>query len=99
MSTGKPAATLRSEEEAVYAAQTVTVRCLFCPWTYVCCAGEASTIATSHRLEQHPDLRPRRRRKTRISWNPSFQMHPQDEAEIEAERIRRAFLNGVELTR
>jgi len=94
---GKPTAMLRAEEAAVFDAQPVTIRCLFCDWTWDGCASEGRTIATTHRLHAHPDVKPARRRWNRAGFNPSWTMNEQDRAAMELERHKRARLHGVDL--
>lgn len=53
-----------SEEWAL--AQTATVRCAFCDWTFTGEAGAGITAARTHRLEQHGiDQQPRRKAQRR----------------------------------
>jgi hypothetical protein len=70
---------------------------MFCTWQWQGSALEGRTIALTHRQDQHPDLRPKRRRHHRTTFNPSFNMHREDQEQIDAEIKRRARLNGVTL--
>jgi hypothetical protein len=94
---GKPSAVLREEEAAVFDSQPVTQKCMHCAWEWQGSALEGRTIALTHRLEAHPDMKPRRRRHYRATFNPSFQLHPEDHQAIELDRHRRARLHGVQL--
>jgi hypothetical protein len=94
---GKPSAVLRDEEAAVFDSQPVTQRCMHCAWEWQGSALEGRTIAVTHRLEAHPDVRPKRRRHYRAGFNPSFQLHPDDWNDIQAARLTRARLHGVHL--
>lgn len=94
---GKPVAELRAEEDAVFDSQPVTVRCLFCDWTWAGTALEGRTIAQTHRSEAHPEVRPKRHRWNRAGFNQSWTMHEEDREAMQAERHRRARLHGVDL--
>ena len=91
-------ATTREREIASRDAAPVIARCLHCPgWIFRGTALEARTEAQRHRLEQHPELRPRRRRSSRGLGGWTSYLHPEDEAELRAERQRRMRLLGLEV--
>jgi hypothetical protein len=88
----------REREEASRDAALTTARCLLCPgWVHVGTALEGRTAAREHRLKEHPELRSRRRRSSRGLGGWTSYLHPEDEAELRAERQRRMRLLGLEV--
>lgn len=74
-------------------------RCLFCEWEAEGSAGETRMAALEHRLAKHPETRSYKRSKRKVqlgTFRPA-PMHDDEKDEIEVERVRRAFLNGIEL--
>jgi hypothetical protein len=91
-----PSATeLREAEIAVFDSLPVTQKCMFCCWEWHGSALEGRTIALTHRLEAHPDVKPKRRRHNRSTFNPSFQLKPEDQDDIDLQRERRMRLLGI----
>ena len=91
-------ATTREREVASRDAAPVVARCLHCPgWIFRGTALEARSVATAHRLEAHPELKSRRRRSSRGLGGWTSYLHPEDEAELRAERQRRMRLLGLEM--
>ena len=91
-------ATTREREVASRDAAPVVARCLHCPgWIFQGTALEARTEAQRHRLSEHPEFRARRRRSSRGLGGWTSYLHPEDEAELRAERQRRMRLLGLEV--
>jgi hypothetical protein len=96
---GKKAAVMDAEHQAILDAQPITVRCALCrQWSFTGKALLAREVAKAHRKDVHPDIKPERRKRMphlRAFRQPD--LTEQDFKEVEDERIRRAFMNGVEL--
>lgn len=63
---GKPSALIRAEERATQDATVLTTACAFCPWTHTGPAADGRARALAHRLADHPDLKPAKRRRSNI---------------------------------
>lgn len=88
-----------AEEAAWRDVQPATARCAFCGYQVKGVAGEVREAFLEHRLTAHPETKDyRRKRPTRQLGNfrPAL-MAEHERDEIESDRIRRAFLNGVEI--
>ena len=82
--------------EAQMGALPVTQRCLWCDWIYEGTALEGRTVAVAHRLEAHPEIKPKRRppsRNLKSFRQPTLKSEDRDEIFIE--RDRRAKLLGI----
>lgn len=74
----------------------MTARCLFCTWEWEGTVAEGRTEALTHRLIVHPDVKPPRRRPGRhLKSFRQPRLKPEDWADVNAERARRARLTGV----
>jgi hypothetical protein len=75
--------------------------CLFCAWQHEGTALEARQAADAHRRDHHPDAKRTRRRRSRV-WPTRRKdmvdplLSPEENHEIQTERLRRARLNGIE---
>lgn len=91
--------TMREQEERVRDEAVVVTRCFFCKWTFEGIAKIGREKAQAHREKKHPDARmTRKRRHTRHL--SSFRQAGYDDEwknEVDKERRKRAFLNGVEI--
>lgn len=72
--------------------------CLFCDWTVEGMAGQTRLAALEHRLEKHPETRNYRRKRIarQLSNFRPPPLYEHERTEIEDERSKRAFLNGIE---
>ncbi len=72
--------------------------CTFCEWEWMGSALEGRERAFRHRRELHPET-PISQRRVGKNLRSFYQakMSPEQRAEIDAERLRRARLTGVEL--
>ena len=89
----------RASEEASRDNALMKTGCLLCDWGYEGTAADCRTEATAHRLQAHPEIIPKRFRKTRVALH-TFQrpnLDEEDRSDIEHERQRRARLHGVEI--
>lgn len=95
---GYSAAEYRQREQDRFDALIVTERCALCPkWSYTGTALEGREIAAQHRREAHPEIRPKRyRKKNHLGRFRQPPLDAEDEAEIMAERLKRARLIGIE---
>ena len=85
------------QETAAYDAMTVQTSCAFCDWSMTGSAVESRERASQHRTDVHPDLPPRRARKTR-SLRSFAQKNLRDEdwTEIRTDIAKRKFLLGID---
>ena len=83
-----------------YLAQTVIQRCAHCPeWTFVGPASEGVAAHREHREQVHPEIKIRRRRRvSHLAHVRQRGMSKEDQQEVNTERQRRAFQNGVDLS-
>jgi hypothetical protein len=69
---GRPAHELDARFDAIRDQMPLTTRCAFCPWTFDGTALQGREQAAQHRLDEHPSLRPARRRRNNIRrFNPA----------------------------
>lgn len=47
--------------------QPTSCSCLYCDWCFEGSAGECRAAHVAHRLESHPELKPKRRRRTNLA--------------------------------
>lgn len=91
----------RKQEIAYYEAQAIVQKCAFCKWKFKGTVLEAREAAQKHREEKHPEtfnIPKRRRRSARTLTTFRYtNMDNESISEIEAERKKRAYLNGVEI--
>lgn len=92
----------RQKEIAHYEAQPIRLSCAFCSsWEFNGTVLKGRDAARKHREKKHPetlDLPRRRRRSARTLTHFRYSnIDSQSIAEIEEERRKRAFLNGVDL--
>ena len=90
----------RQKEMEQYDNQPATFSCAFCKWSFTGKVKDARAKAQAHREKKHPEtllVRSPRRRGRALSTFRYARMDDQSIQEIEAERQKRAFLNGVEL--
>jgi len=72
--------------------------CLFCTWIYEGTAVDGRTEAIAHRLEVHPEIKPKRRPPTRnLQSFRQPRLKTEDREEIFTERDRRAKLLGIDV--
>jgi hypothetical protein len=99
--TGFPISEFRQKEIAHFEAQPINLACAFCKWTYKGTVLEARDAARQHREKKHPETLdlPRRKRKSARTLTHFRYTNIDSESikEIEDERKKRAFLNGVDL--
>ena len=89
--TPKTSDELRAEAQERRDAAPLTVRCALCGWSMEGTAGEGREAAKAHRLKEHPEVKPVRRKRDNLSA-----LRPQNDAESKAEAMvlveqRRAF--------
>lgn len=91
----------RKQEVAYYEAQSIKQACAFCKWKFEGTVLEGREAAQKHREEKHPETFniPRRRRRSPKTLTTFRQTAMDNESisEIETERKKRAYLNGVDL--
>jgi hypothetical protein len=76
----------------------LVARCLFCEWEWEGAVLEGRERALNHRLEIHPELKPKRRRPGRhLKSFRQVRLNAEDLSDINAERMKRARLVGIEL--
>ena len=82
-------------------AQPAKFSCAFCGWKYEGTVSRARKLARAHREKKHPEtLNLPTRKKRGVSALTTFRYASMDEQsirEIQDERRKRAFLNGVEI--
>jgi hypothetical protein len=94
---GYNAAEYRAKEQERFDAQIVTERCALCPkWSFTGPSLEGREKAAQHRAEAHPEIQPKRRRRGHLNRFRQPPMSKEEEAEVRAERLRRARLIGTE---
>lgn len=89
----------RREQEAAEK-QPAKFLCAFCKWSFTGPVVKGREKAQAHREKRHPEtfLLPRRRRRGKsLSTFRYASMDEESIKEVEDERKKRAFLNGVEL--
>jgi hypothetical protein len=79
-------------------AQEVLTLCALCGWEMYGSALESRHKAAEHRARAHPEINPKRRRPGRSLRKFSSNLKDEDLAEIDAARIKRAKLIGIELS-
>ena len=90
----------RVKEIEHYEAQPARFMCAFCEWKFEGTVAQGKKKSLAHREKRHPETigLPRRRGRGRsLSTFRYAQMDTQSINEIETERHKRAFLNGVEI--
>lgn len=91
----------RRREMEYYEAQPVKLSCAFCKWSFEGPAVKGRAAAVKHREKKHPETfkirRPRRRGTRTLTTYRYTSMDKESIQEIETERKKRAFLNGVEI--
>lgn len=72
---GKPHAVIDAENQAKDDQQFVRVFCSFCPqWQVEGTVADCRTAAASHRLNDHPQLKVEKRRRSRLTrFNPGLE--------------------------
>ena len=91
----------RRLEQEHYDKQPATFMCAFCEWTFAGPVSKGREKALDHRTKKHPEtlLVKRRKRSGRaLSTFRYTSMDSESIKEIQADRAKRAFLNGVELS-
>lgn len=80
-------------------AQEVLTRCALCGWEMYGTALESREKAAQHRQKAHPEITPKRRRPGRnLQQFRSVNLNDEEVAEIDAARIRRAKLIGIDFS-
>jgi len=80
-------------------AQEVLTRCALCGWEMHGTALESRQKAAEHRQRAHPEITPKRRRPGRnLQQFRAVDLNEEEVAEIDAARIKRAKLIGIELS-
>jgi hypothetical protein len=96
-----PISQFRQQEIAHYEAQPIHLTCAFCSWKFDGTVLKGRAAALKHREKKHPetfDIPRRKRRSARTLTHFRYtNIDSQSIAEIEEERKKRAFLNGVEI--
>lgn len=89
----------RAIEVEFFDEQPLRSTCLFCDWSFEGTASESREAALKHRAKKHPEHNTKHRRR-HVRTLSSFRYGSLDDdsrAEIEEERRKRAFLNGIEI--
>jgi len=93
----------RKKEIDHYEAQPIKIACAFCKtWKFEGTVLEARDASRKHKEKKHPETigiaRTRRRSVRSLTSFRTGQMDPESIAEVEAERKKRAYLNGIDIT-
>jgi hypothetical protein len=89
----------RASEEASRDNATMRTACAWCSWKFEGTAAECRSEATAHRLQDHPEIIPKRLRRTRNALHTfrTLELDDEDKTAIEQARVQRARLHGVEI--
>jgi hypothetical protein len=95
-----PMSEARQREWEHYEAMPLKALCAFCDWSFEGPTAKSREEALKHRTKKHPETlnyRRSRKQQRKLSSFRYVSLDQQDIKEVEEERKRRAFLNGIDL--
>ena len=94
----RPKHTNLEQYEALMDALPVKEACLFCEWEYLGTVLEGREEALAHRRAVHPERVKRRKHSRNLMSFRQRRLDKEEQAEIYAERDKRARLLGIEIS-